>query len=81
MFNMLSGAAATRPESAGPRPAVAAVPDARDEDDGGFADGIDDTPFVEIGGPTGPVFSAGAAAMSEKNRGSSIFTNSHAVRA
>jgi Mrp family chromosome partitioning ATPase len=62
MFNMLSGAVATRPEPAAPRPVVAAVPEQCDED-GGFADAIDDTPFVEIGGPAGPVFSAGPVAV------------------
>jgi Mrp family chromosome partitioning ATPase len=67
MFNMLSGAVASRPEAfppAGPRPAVAAVPESRtdEEDDAGFAAGIDDAPFVEVGGPGGPVFSAGLAA-------------------
>lgn len=62
MFNMLSGAAVARPDAhVLPQPVVAAVRE--EEDDTGFADGIDDTPFVEIGGPSGPVFSAGSLAL------------------
>lgn len=65
MFNMLSGAVATRPEPAatGPRPIIASVPELRDDDEGGFADGIDESPFVEIGGPNGPVFFPGSVAL------------------
>src|SRR5687767_9337646 len=48
VYNVLTGAA---------RPAVPAAPDA--PDDGAWAN--EDAPFVEIGGPAGPVFSAPTA--------------------
>ncbi len=65
MFNMLSGSVATRPEPfiSAPRPTIAPAAELADEDEGGFAEGIDDSPFVEVGGPNGPVFSAGATVL------------------
>lgn len=68
LFNMLSGAVAIRAESASPaaaRPTTTAVTAVRSDDDvdGGFADGIIDAPFIEVGGPSGPVFSGSVAAV------------------
>jgi Mrp family chromosome partitioning ATPase len=72
MYNVLSGGSSARSpgETAGPsvpwgkaaRP-PAVIADAAAFDPDGFAAAVEDTPFVEIGGPGGPVFSGGPAVV------------------
>lgn len=65
MYSVMSGGPAAR-AAAAPEPDAPWAPPARVAAaafDDGFPGYPDDAPYVEIGGPAGPVFSAGAAAV------------------
>jgi Mrp family chromosome partitioning ATPase len=83
MYNLMSGGPSARASAAAepdapwaPPPRVAAA--ALDDEFPGYAD---DAPYVEIGGPAGPVFSAGAATAVKAPKPAAVATETVVARA